>query len=206
MNGQRERRRIVRDLARAADFDVVLETGTFRGTTTEYLYAVFGSPVHTAEADERYFTYSRRRLSPLRDVSSHLADSRDFLRQFAEGSDARTAPFIYLDAHWHEDLPLAEELDVIARSWRRAVVMVDDFEVPGDPGYQFPDYGPGKRLSTEILPSRAMQDWVLAFPASRSEQETGAKMGCCVLFGPEAPVDAHDVESLRVAEDWPPAP
>ena len=53
--------------------------------------------------------------------------------------------FIYLDAHWEEDLPLAEELAVIARATTRCIVMIDDFQVPGD-GYAYDNYGPGKAL------------------------------------------------------------
>jgi hypothetical protein len=44
--------------------------------------------------------------------------------------------FFYLDAHWNEDLPLAEEIDLIFSRSPCAVVMIDDFEVPGDPGFR----------------------------------------------------------------------
>ena len=54
--------------------------------------------------------------------------------------------FFYLDAHWNDDLPLADEIDIIFSRCPWAVVMIDDFEVPSDPGYQFDDYGPGKAL------------------------------------------------------------
>src|SRR4051812_21713398 len=60
LNGQHRRCELVRSIARSVDFDVVLETGTYRGTSTEFFASVFGVPVHTVEANPRYHAYSRR--------------------------------------------------------------------------------------------------------------------------------------------------
>src|SRR4051812_8991890 len=62
LNGQIQRRRIVRELARVVDFDRVLETGTFRGTSTEFFAAVFDAPIDTVEGHPRFFTYAAERL------------------------------------------------------------------------------------------------------------------------------------------------
>src|SRR4051794_35336596 len=63
MNGQEFRRTIVRSLAREIAFDRVIETGTFRGSSTEFLRNVFGVPVETVEGHPRFYTYSRKRLA-----------------------------------------------------------------------------------------------------------------------------------------------
>jgi hypothetical protein len=68
------------------------------------------------------------------------------LRGFA----GRTILF-YLDAHWNDDLPLEEELELIFSVHPHAVVMIDDFQVPDDPGYQFDEYGPGKALTPALI-------------------------------------------------------
>jgi hypothetical protein len=39
--------------------------------------------------------------------------------------------FFYLDAHCGWEAPLVEELKIIFTKWTEAVVMVDDFQVPG---------------------------------------------------------------------------
>ena len=48
-------------------------------------------------------------------------------------------PFIYLDAHWDDYWPLRDELEVILKL-DKAVVVVDDFQVPGRPEWGFDMY------------------------------------------------------------------
>lgn len=199
LNGQERRREIVRELAREVRFDRVIETGTYRGTSTEFFSAVFGVPVATVEANLRHFTYSSRRLAVQREVSVELGDSRAFLRRLAERPGARDETvFIYLDAHWEKDLPLAEELTIIASAWPRAVVMIDDFQVPGDSGYAYDGYGPGKLLVEEYLPAAALKGWSLFYPIAGSDQETGSKSGSCVVLSP-ALTDSAEFSTLRLA-------
>lgn len=59
--------------------------------------------------------------------------------------------FAYLDAHWGEDLPLAEKLEIVFSWDSDAIVMIDDFQVPDDPGYAYDDYGPGKALTPDLV-------------------------------------------------------
>lgn len=181
LNGQERRREMVRELARAVEFDLVVETGTYRGTSTEFFRNVFGVPVETVERSPRFHAYSSRRLAFDSQVRVTLGDSRPFLRHLARIQSHRTV-FIYLDAHWEEDLPLREELEIIRSGWQRAAVMIDDFKVPGDSGYRYDDYGSGKALEAEYLP--ALPGWAMLYPAAPSTKETGAKRGSCVLLSP----------------------
>jgi hypothetical protein len=90
--------------------------------------------------------------------------------------------FAYLDAHWNADLPLAEELEIIFSRRPEAVVMVDDFEVPGDVGYSYDDYGPNKALDADYIAPVVARHYLERFyPSTPSEAETGMKRGCVVL-------------------------
>ena len=185
LNGQQARCAIVREISRLVVFDRVVETGTFRGTSTEFFSAVFGTPVETVEASPRYFAYSRARLDYLSNVRVTKGDSRSFLRSLSETPDlSGETTFFYLDAHWEKDLPLKDELSLIGARWHKAIVMIDDFKVPGDSGYGFDDYGYGMALSEDYIPASALSGWELRFPKGRSAQETGAKRGCAVLISP----------------------
>jgi predicted O-methyltransferase YrrM len=197
VNGQERRRGIIHALAAASEFDRVLETGTYRGTTTEFLLEVFGPPIHTVELNPRYLAYSRQRFASTDGVYVEGGDSREFLRRQAGSvSKADEHVFVYLDAHWKEDLPLVEELEIIATAWTHAIVMIDDFEVPDDPGYAFDDYGPGRRLTETLLPAEALKGWSLFYPSATSAEETGARRGCCVIASPVL-ADAANVPGLR---------
>lgn len=180
LNGQQERQRIVRDLQSAIDFDRVVEAGTFRGHSADFFAAVFGVTVSTVEADPGSYARSRDRFAHRSEIEVAHGDSRRLLRELAgrPGSRQETV-FFYLDAHGHDDLPLREELEVIQRYWVNAVVMIDDFQAPGDPGYGFDDWGPGKVLVRSYLPD--MPEWRIYFPAASSDQETGSWQGCAVL-------------------------
>lgn len=198
LNGQVGRRKVVRDLASAVRFDRILETGTFRGTTTEFFSHVFGLPIDTVEISRRYHAYSCWRLRNCHDVTLHLGDSRAFLRRMAKQSgDKSETPFVYLDAHWEEDLPLREEIEIVRDGWSNAVIMVDDFEVPGDPGYGYDDYGPGRELTAAYLPP--LPGWRLYYPALSSSAETGARRGSCVIASEELASSLDALDSLRPA-------
>jgi predicted O-methyltransferase YrrM len=196
LNGQARRREVVRDLAVAIQFDRVIETGTYRGTSTEFFAAVFGMPVETVEANPRFFAYCSRRLRQQTEVSVNFGDSRAFLKRLATVHADETT-FIYLDAHWEQDLPLAEELGIVASGWPRAVVMIDDFQVSGDPGYGYDDYGPGMALVEEYLPSEGLRGWSVFYPTASSDLETGAKRGSVVLSSPLLTGDVRTVGRLR---------
>jgi hypothetical protein len=197
LNGQERRRKIVQELARAIQFDRVLETGTFRGSATEFFAAVFGTPVQTVEANREFFAFSRHRLRRKSQITVEFGDSRAFLRRLAATPTARKETvFIYLDAHGEKDLPLAEELSIIAPAWTRCVVMIDDFQVPDDSGYGYDDYGPGKALVEDYLPVAVLDGWSLMYPSAASAQETGARRGCCVLVTPTL-TESASVSSLR---------
>ena len=62
--------------------------------------------------------------------------------------------------------------------------MVDDFEVYGDSGYAYDDYGHGNTLIEDYLPASMLKGWSLMYPSAPSEEETGAERGCCILVSP----------------------
>jgi predicted O-methyltransferase YrrM len=180
-NGQEGRQGIFEQLLEVLKVTAIVETGTFRGTSTAYM-AKFGLPLYSCELNPRYFRYASQRLSPLANVHLTLSDSRPFLRGLF---DQKTLPngtvLFYLDAHWESDLPLWEEIDLIFSHSPQAVIMVDDFRVPTDSGFSYDDYGRGKCLSVSNLYAAAVIRPSLFFPSSPSGHETGATRGCVVL-------------------------
>lgn len=201
LNGQARRAEIVAELLAAVAPASIVETGTFRGTTTEHLARTSGLPVFTVEADRRSHAFARERfrVARLAAISAHLGDSRAFLGQLVTGDRLPAGPvLVYLDAHWGEDLPLAEEIAILFAARPDAVAMVDDFQVPDDPGYGYDDYGPGKALTAELCrPAMARFGLRLFYPSAPSGSETGRRRGCCVLAGGEMAERLAGLATLR---------
>lgn len=183
MNGQRRRQEVTCLLLSALRPKVIVETGTWRAITTRFFAEESDAPILTAELDERHHRFATWKTRPTRhQIELVLSDSRTFLRSLPHRSGMpKTRAFFYLDAHWYADLPLHEELTIIADHWSDSVVMIDDFQVPDDPGYGYDRYETGEALTPEYVPWEALDRWTHWWPASRSERETGARRGALVL-------------------------
>jgi hypothetical protein len=180
-NGQERRQTLFDQLLQELKIVTVVETGTFRGTTTDYM-AKAGLPVFSCEFHPRYFYYSVLRLANIPNVRLERADSRCFLRELFDENRLPPGPALfYLDAHWERDLPLWEEVDQIFSRHPSPVIIVDDFRVPTDSGFAYDDYGRGKCLSVTNLHEAVTARPAMFFPRYASAHETGARRGCVVL-------------------------
>jgi len=196
---------MVRAILASMPFRAVVETGTHRGITTGFLRRESGLTVHTVEVDRRYFYYATLRLCDDHGIVVRLGDSRRFLRHLAgDRSFPAQNVFFYLDAHWGQDLPLAEEVRLVSGSWDDWVAVIDDFEVPGDPGYGFDDYGPGRRLTLEDRAFDRVPGVEVYWPSLPSSRETGFRRGCVVLAS--SGKAARALRSLAVVRPHEPAP
>ena len=196
-NGQEGRQRIFNDLVNAFRFNAVVETGTFRGTTTAFIAENIDAPIYTVELDPRMYYFAGLRLRGHTNVTVKCGDSRSFLKGLiADETVPKSNVFFYLDAHWNEDLPLYEEVSIIAENWTDAVVMIDDFEVPGDSGYEFDDYGEGRKLCLEYLGPESNANWSVFFPSRHSSDENGFRRGCVVLGSRSIENDLDQIGSL----------
>lgn len=181
-NGQKFRQRIFFDLLYHFPIKALVETGMYRGTTTALLGAT-SLPVYSAEVHSRYFSFSRMRfLFSASTIHPFNSDSRVFLRELGQDASVpKDDVFFYLDAHWEEDLPLREELEIIFSAWSRPIVMIDDFDVPNS-DYGFDDYGPQKTLNLSYIDSVVSKNRIAVFfPAVSSAEETGGKRGSVIL-------------------------
>jgi hypothetical protein len=205
-NAQAHRKRIFLDLKAAFDPEVIVETGTFIGDTTGYLATTTQTRIFTCEANRTFLSLAKSRLTGLPGIHFTLGDSRQFLRTLfaAELSAAGISQpvFFYLDAHWHEDLPLNDEIRIIGENLKEFVIMVDDFQVPGDPGYGWDNYGKKKALDLATFQDCFQQSRLVSFfPSLPAAQETGGKRGCVVL-APQGRISdkVREFKSLRLGQ------
>lgn len=195
-NGQAKRFDLIRQLFDSVSFVGVVETGTYRGTSTAAFLELTTARIATVELDPRFAAYARRRFRNEPRVTVVEGDSRAFLEQLATDlSFPREGVFFYLDAHWYHDLPLFDEVKLICKTWKESVVLIDDFRVPSDSGYGFDDYGGPNRLTLHNLD---LDRSPIYFPTAPSLEETGARRGCAVIpVGPSATRALDRVAAVR---------
>jgi hypothetical protein len=179
-NGQQRRLEVARALIGEYKPDGFLETGTFMGDTTRFFLGN-GVPVYTAEVKRSFRLLARLRLGWHEDLRLVGADSLEALEQFARVGFQR--PMVYLDAHWWGHWPVVEEVDAIRR-WPQALVLIDDFKVPGDPGYKHDTYH-GVELAIDLVNLDGME---AAYPAAPSSQETGVRSGALFIAKGESAI------------------
>lgn len=202
LNGQKGRQLIVREILGVMPLEYIVETGTFRGATTEFFNTNTNLPVYSVEAVTRTLGFARMRLLGQKRVNLSHGDSRKFLQKLVNNPDINNkSGFFYLDAHWEQDLPLNEELQIIFGSFTSPIVMIDDFQVMDDEGYRYDDYGSGKCLSLDYI-QKIVKDHnlVMYYPVLNSEQETSARRGCIALVHQAEAEKLNQMKLLRQYE------
>ena len=199
MNGQTARLETTRRMIFRCGIRQIVETGTYRGTTTEWL-AGFGVPVLTIESNARAYHFAKLRLGSYGNVHVQLGSSVEVLQNHARSLDPKVPTLFYLDAHWEDYLPLRDEMLIILPRFAAAVILIDDFEVPGETGYGYDDYGPGKVLNAAYLQSCLQGKVSVFYPSTPAAQETGKRRGWVVVTpNPEMEQRLSGVELMRRA-------
>lgn len=176
-NGQRLRTETVRLLCAELGADGVVETGTNVGSSTLW-FANLGVHVFTVELYPSYFFAARIRLRRSTGVTLILGESTEMFSLLSSHQQGPRCPLVYLDAHWGPRLPLAEELARVWRLWDTAIVVIDDFQVPGDSGFGYDVY-PDGAIALDSL--RFPSDVRAYFPSHHSTSESGLRRGTCYL-------------------------
>jgi len=101
--------------------DSVIETGTNMGDTTEFLAKCFPQiNILSCENNYNFYENAKKRLNKYTNVTLYNLSSDNFIRHVSVGF-----PFYFLDAHWNDYWPLADEILNI----HRGVVCVHDFDI-----------------------------------------------------------------------------
>ncbi len=179
LNGMAARTEVCRRILTDHGWDMIIETGAYRGTTTEWLCR-FGPPVVSMEVSERYFGFTQKRLSHCKHLDLRLGDSAAEMRKLSPVLQEKQT-FAYLDAHWEDHLPLRDEISAISEHCAGFAIVIDDFRTPDDPGYGYDDYGPAGACTLEHIAPTLAPDVKIFFPSVPAEKETGKRRGWVVL-------------------------
>ena len=181
-NRQKMRVRVFNAINEKIYFNNYIETGTYLGITTYFLSATAarrGATVYSCEINYDYFSIARRTVGHLPNVHLHRGDSTEFLRHLTSQVSS-AVNFVYLDAHWHQYLPLRDELSVL-RDWKSTVIMIDDFQVPHDSGFGWDKYDDEREICLRYINGifETQSIYCPAYPANKEGQN--AARGYCVI-------------------------
>lgn len=182
-NGQITRYGKIRQIASDFKPTTCIETGTYFGSSTPYLADLVSGETYTIEVDETNYKKALERFQtnyPMYPIHLIHGDSASELPRVLDLLNSETERLlVYLDAHWLEAIPTKLEIQHLLAWGGEWVGVIDDFQVPADPGYGYDLYG-----QTIIGVSQVPRDSNLCVyvPKTDSKLESGARRGTGYVF------------------------
>jgi predicted O-methyltransferase YrrM len=183
MNGQINRLRTAYLLSGILRPTHAIETGTYLGTTTQYLTSMVTEKTYSIEVNKKYIDVAKKRLSnEIRAsvVELILGNSKIEIMNILNNLDpSRHRILVYLDAHWSEYVPLKDEIQSLLDWGGVFIAIIDDFMIPLDAGYGFDLYKNYRIDASQVPLSEKISIWM---PSQPSSSETGSKRGTAYLI------------------------
>jgi predicted O-methyltransferase YrrM len=111
--------------------ETIVETGTYRGSTTVQL-AKMVKKVISIEVKKENYLIAKEKTKNIPEVNLFLGNSSELLPDILNHDDVKNKNlFFFLDAHWESYNPLIDELKVIAKAGLKPLIAIHDFKVPG---------------------------------------------------------------------------
>jgi len=119
---------LMSNFIRSNNVELIIETGTSVGYTTEF-FARHNIPVIGTEIGREVFDEAVERLKQYNNVKLLFGDSTDSLKDILPQYRNKRV-FFFLDSHFGDDLSLNRELDLIDDSGIIPYITIHDFKVP----------------------------------------------------------------------------
>ncbi len=143
---------LVRVIIKKCNVTSFIETGTYHGFTTKYVANLYGElPIFTCELNKNIYKSAKKNLKKLKNVTIRNMSSEKFLVETLK-KEIGKIPLFYLDAHWYKYWPLYDELTIITENCDKAIIIIDDFEVPGRKDFKYYTFNGNKSNLTYIKP------------------------------------------------------
>ena len=183
MGGQARRVKKVIELIDVFGPDLIIETGTFIGSTTPLLATLFDAPVITIELNERLAKRNKllfSRLYPSLNINQIVGNSTIELTNILTTTSSNKKIFVYLDAHWFDYLPTTDELNALIAWGGEFIALIDDFKNEFDSGYGFDEYRNGLHVGKDLIPKNSGLH--VFVPKINSKKEGLGRRGTAYVF------------------------
>lgn len=113
--------------------DTFVETGTYNGNTVVYTACTYPwIRCLSCEPDPNHFRFAIANTIHLPNVTVYNETSQEFMHRFKDRGVRSDRTLFWLDAHgFGFDWPLRQEVAFITNYFKSALVLIDDFKVPG---------------------------------------------------------------------------
>ncbi len=129
----------------------IIETGTFLGASTSLMAEMFPNKmICTVEISKKNYQRAVKNLGKYKNVKVFNDNSPYFLKKLFERNLVGKMPLFFLDAHWLNNWPLEDEIQIIGDKADSAVIFIDDFKVPNNLEFKF-DFYEDKICSLELI-------------------------------------------------------
>jgi hypothetical protein len=160
-HGDRILKAFVKNLLARHGISAFVETGTSKGETTAFVAQLNHSlPVYTCEVHPPTFRETSARLTSFPNIVMRESSSPDFLQGLVGKTSLGDLPLFWLDAHWYKFWPLRDELSIITRQLGAAVILIDDFEIPGRPQFGYDTTNQYRGGATAEAPIKCNLDYI----------------------------------------------
>lgn len=119
------------------NIDTIIETGTYKGWSTNIL-AKTGKKVVTIEINPELHNAAKIFNHDHKNIEFYLGSSQEVIERIIPTNSSENILF-FLDAHWGEYWPVLDELRIIKEKDLKPVIIIHDFYVPDQYGY--PKFG-----------------------------------------------------------------
>ncbi len=189
-NGDKHLEAEVLRLKKEFHIDVILECGTCLGSTTIWMAQNF-QRTHTIEINQHYHEIAHKRMmeqsGTFKDhiLCNWFGDSVKILpkifKHTIEEFAIREKCMIFIDSHWQNNVPMLEELAIIAATNIRPVIIIHDFLVPGHPELGFDSYH-DQPFTFEWIQSSIEKIYGTAYKYHYNTIASGAKRGVIFIY------------------------
>lgn len=125
------KRRTIVEYAQAYNCNILIETGTYLGDTTDAVKDYF-EKLYTIELSESLYKKAQKKFQGSAKICCYQGNSKDVLKEILPKVDGKI--IFWLDAHYSggitakddKQTPILEELDLIFKENKKSVILIDD--------------------------------------------------------------------------------
>lgn len=141
LQGDLVMRKLLKFLVGECNISFIIETGSYKGHTTTLFGEMFPHlKVYSCEIDPENYLDAKINTHKFKNIKIYNISSNLFLKEILNKKEIGSKPLFFLDAHWLDFWPLEDEMKIIGKMTKEAIIIIDDFKIPNETRYEYDDY------------------------------------------------------------------